>query len=131
MYDAVYGWLGRRAAALSASLTFVDDRIEPFVDWHHVRSARIADVSCVLLHYPFNRGFYDKVEEAARTRRYEFQATHEYRAYWAVLADEPELSSRRPTAQRFVDVEQLAALGFVQVSDRFRQWAADHGLRAM
>jgi GT2 family glycosyltransferase len=109
-----------------AALTFVDDRIEIFAAWHHARNARFADITCALLHFPFNRDFYEKSEEAARTYRYGIGASHEYRAYWAVLRDDPKLSLRRPTAQRFRDVQQLVDLGFLQVSDQYRCWMLDH-----
>ena len=82
------------------------------------------------MHYPFNRAFYEKVEEAVRTGRYGIAASHEYRAYWAVLAEDPELSLHRPTAQRYVGVDLLADLEFLQVSDQYRRWVADHPLTA-
>jgi hypothetical protein len=112
-----------------AALTFIDDEIETFVGWHHARRAKFADISCVLLHFPFTRAFYEKAEEAARTHRYGLGASHEYRAYWAVLRDDPKLSLHRPTAQRFRDVDQLDELGFVRVSDQYRRWVADHERR--
>ena len=113
-----------------AAVTFVDDEIETFVGWHHARRARFADISCALLHFPFTRTFYEKAEEAARTHRYGLGASHEYRAYWTVLCDDPKLSLHRPTAQRFRDVQQLVDLGFLQVSDRYRRWVLDHAREA-
>ncbi|MEO8692368.1 MAG: glycosyltransferase family 2 protein [Acidimicrobiales bacterium] len=109
-----------------AALIFVDDEIETFVAWHHVRKARIADISCVLLHYPFNRAFYEKAEEAVRSGRYGLGASHEYRAYWSVLADDLDLSLHRASAQRYVGVDQLVDLGFVHVSAAYREWVTDH-----
>ncbi len=113
-----------------AALTYVDDEIELFVGWHHARNARMADVSCVLLHFPFNRAFAEKAEEAARTGRYGLGASHEYRAYWARLADEPSLSLRRETATRYVDVDQLVDLDFLHTSPAYRQWVDDHARTA-
>ncbi len=107
-------------------LIFLDDEIETFVGWHHVRKAHFADVTAVLLHYPFNRSFYEKAEEAARSGRYGLGASHEYRAYWSVLADHPDLSLHRPTAQTFVDVDQLVQLGFLRVSKPYLDWVAAH-----
>jgi Glycosyl transferase family 2 len=109
-----------------AALTHIDDEIETFVGWHHARRAKFADISCVLLHFPFTRAFYEKAEEAARTHRYGLGASHEYRAYWAVLQDDPKLSLHRPTAQRFRDVDQLVELGFITESEQYRRWVADH-----
>ncbi len=113
-----------------AALTFVDDEIELFVGWHHARNARMADIACVLLHFPFNRAFAAKAEEAARTGRYGLGASHEYRAYWARLADEPSLSLRRETATRYDGVDQLVDLELLHVSPAYRQWVADHSRTA-
>jgi len=43
------------------------------VTWHHVRGARMADISCLLRHYPFVSSFCDKLEDAVRTGRYGFK----------------------------------------------------------
>jgi hypothetical protein len=107
-------------------LVFVDDVIETFVEWHHVRNGRLADTTCVLRHHPFVSTFYAKVEEAARSGRYGAVTSDEYRAYWAVLERAPDLSLRRDTAVRFIGVDQLVALGFLQESEKFRLWVVEH-----
>ncbi|HEY9630746.1 MAG TPA: hypothetical protein V6C84_25905 [Coleofasciculaceae cyanobacterium] len=53
-----------------AALVKMDDQIETFVDWHHVKNARLADISCLLLHYPFLSFFYEKGQEAVEAKRY-------------------------------------------------------------
>ena len=118
---------GSENGLTKAPLIFLDDRIETFVAWHHVRRADFADVTGVIRHYPFNRAFHEKAEEAARSGRYGLGASHEYRAYWAVLADEPELTLRRANARRYEGVDQLLELGFLQASDRYWRWVAAHG----
>jgi len=118
---------GSENGLTKAALTLVDDEIETFVGWHHARRATFADVTGVLRHYPFNRDFHEKAEEAARTGRYGLGASHEYRAYWAVLADDAGLSLCRGPATRYDGVEQLVALDFLQVSDRYRRWVDEHG----
>jgi hypothetical protein len=117
---------GTENGLTKAPLIFVDDAIEIFVDWHHVRHARIADITGVLLHYPFTASFYAKVEEAARTGRYGPVTSDEYRAYWAALADQPQLSLYRETAKRYVSVEDLVAEGFLQCTEEYRQWVMAH-----
>jgi hypothetical protein len=117
---------GSENSLTKAPLIFYDGEIETFVSWHHVRNARLADITALLLHYPFNRTFYEKAEEAARSGRYGIGASHEYRAYWSVLADDPNLSLHLPTAQEFVDIDQLVDLGFLLVSRPYQDWVAAH-----
>lgn len=109
-----------------AALIKPDDGMQTFVDWHHVLHASFADVTCVLLHYPFVPTFAAKAEEAARTGRYGLGASHEYRAYWSVLEDRPLLGLYGPSSRRLHDVDQLVDEGFLQVSDRYRRWVEGH-----
>jgi hypothetical protein len=109
-----------------APLVFVDDHIETFVEWHHVRHGTIADITGVLMHYPFTASFYAKVEEAARTGRYGPLTSDEYRSYWRTLVNDPLLSLHRPTAQRYRSADDLVAAGFLECSRDYRQWVAAH-----
>jgi hypothetical protein len=34
-------------------LVFMDGKVKPFITWHHPKGARMADISCLLMHYPF------------------------------------------------------------------------------
>jgi glycosyltransferase involved in cell wall biosynthesis len=120
---------GSENALTKAAVVFVDDRIDTFVDWHHARRATFADITCVLRHYPFAPTFAEKAEEAARTSRYGRGASHEYRAYWAVVSDAPDLRLHRPTAQRFEGVQQLLDMGFLQASERYWRWVDERGTR--
>ena len=43
-----------------AALTRPDGRFATFVDWHHT-TPRVADVTALLVHYPFANGFHEKV----------------------------------------------------------------------
>jgi hypothetical protein len=117
---------GTDNALTKAPLIRCDDRIEPFVDWHHARQATFADVSCVLLHYPFAPKFAAKAEEAARTGRYGIGASHEYRAYWALVRQQPELCLYSETAERFENVQQLVDTGFVLASECYLRWVDEH-----
>ena len=118
---------GSENALTKAALIYVDDRIETFVSWHHVRNASFADVTGVLLHYPFSPTFAAKAAEAVRTSRYGIAASHEYRAYWSVMAQEPDVRLHRATAQRFTGVGQLVEQGFLQASDRYWRWVDEQG----
>ncbi len=105
-----------------AALVKMDGRVRPFVDWHQAEGAIVADVSAVLLHFPFVSSFVEKAREAARTGRYGRTTTGEYVAYAAALERDPQLSLMRPTAVRFSGLEPLVAEGFLVASDRYREW---------
>lgn len=103
-------------------LVLMDGNVRPFITWHHALGARMADISCLLFHYPFLGGFRRKVEEAARTGRYGFRVTDEYAAYKRGLDRYPELSLRTDTAQRFSGLERLIEDGFLIVSRPYLDW---------
>jgi hypothetical protein len=105
-----------------AAMVLMNGRVKPFVEWHHVTGARVADVSGVLLHYPFVSAFFEKVHDAVRTGRYGRTTTAEYEAYAAALARDPGLTFMRPTARRFEGLEPLIAEGFLTASQRYQQW---------
>jgi len=113
---------GTNNGLTKAALVKMDGRVKPFVTWHHATGALVADVSCVLLHYPFVSTFAEKVQEAVRTRRYDPTTSDEYDAYADALARDPRLSLMRPSARRFTGLEPLIAGGFLVVSDEYRRW---------
>jgi len=130
-YDGVkMHWGGIRKTAFGSNngltkspLVFVDRRIRLFEDWHHARNAYIADFTCVLLHYPFTSSFYDKVSDAAATKRYGYLTSGEYDLYWARLSREPGLTLRLNTARRYAGVESLIDEGFLVASSDYLDWA--------
>src|SRR5262249_23715552 len=73
-------------------LVLMDGKVKPFITWHHARGARMADISCVLRHYPFVSSFAAKVDDAVRTGRYGFKVNDEYKAYAKTLRDRKRLS---------------------------------------
>ena len=109
-----------------ASLILMDGSVKPFLTWHHVRGAWLADISCVLLHYPFVSSFCAKVQEAVETGRYGMTTTDEYRAYARELGRHPRLRMKLDSAQVFTGLEQLIQDGFLVVSEKYRQWVANH-----
>jgi hypothetical protein len=106
-----------------AALVRMDGCVKPFVEWHHAVGGTVADVTCVLKHYPFVGGFVEKVREAVRTSRYGRTTTAEYEAYARALEANPRLTLRRPSAQRFAGLQPLIDSGFLVVSDEYRRWA--------
>lgn len=115
-----------------AALVRADDGVEVFVGWHHTRFARIAELTGVLLHYPFAGGFESKVQDAATTGRYGRSATQEYRQYWQVLQQSPDRALRQATARVWDGLPPLVQDGFLIVPDDYLRWADrldNHGLK--
>ena len=69
---------GTNNGLTKAALVRMDGRVRPFVEWHQATGAVLADISCVLMHYPFVSTFRDKVMDAVRTGRYGRTTTEEY-----------------------------------------------------
>ena len=107
---------GSHNGLTKAPLVFVGRHIQLFKGWRHAQNACIADFTCVLLHYPFTSVFYDKVREAAATRRYGYVTSDEYDLYWARLSREPGLTLRLDTARRYAGVESLIDEDFLVAS---------------
>jgi glycosyltransferase involved in cell wall biosynthesis len=109
-----------------AALTFVDNKIELFVNCHQVHQARIADFTAVLLHYPFVSSFYEKVAEAVKTNRYALSASHEYILYLQRLEQDPNLKLKLNTACELKDINLLVEQDFLVISDDYQCWAKEH-----
>ncbi|MGI2901901.1 glycosyltransferase family 2 protein [Tolypothrix sp. VBCCA 56010] len=116
---------GTNNGLTKAALVFVDSKIHTFVYFHHVKNARIADFTGVLLHYPFTSFFYQKVKEAVETKRYLQSADHEYKMYLEKLQRDPDINIKQDTACKFEDVNYLVKTNFLVVSDDYIQWVKD------
>ncbi len=124
-------WGGIRSAVFGtsngltkAALVFVGRRVRLFKDWHHAVNAYVADFTCVLLHYPFTSSFYNKVKDAAATKRYGPVTSDEYDMYWKRLSQEPGLSLCIGTERRYVSVDSLLDDGFLVASPGYREWVS-------
>lgn len=112
------------------SLFKMDGKLKPFAYWHHARNARIADVSAVLLHFPFVESFYAKVAEAVASGRYGYLTSDEYAAYLNGLERSPALQLKLESAKRLHDVDQLVDEGFLIVSPAYERFAAGRAASA-
>lgn len=108
------------------SLFKMDGYVRPFVGWHHVRNARFADLSCVLLHFPFAGEFDEKIRDALKNHRYDGPFLEHYRAYERELACNPDFDLNISTAQHYVGMDPLIEQEFVYVSNRFKCWVQEH-----
>jgi hypothetical protein len=113
---------GTNNGLTKASLVFVGPRIRLFKDWHHVENGYIANFTCALLHYPFVSSFYDKVRDAAATKRYGYLTSDEYDMYWERLSGESELNFRLETSRRYTSIESLLEEGFLVASPDYLDW---------
>jgi glycosyl transferase family 2 len=109
-----------------SALVLMDGRVKPFITWHHAKGARMADISCLLRHYPFVSSFYAKVKDAVRTGRYGMKVTDEYKMYAKSLNGSAGLNFKLKTAQQFTGVERLIEYEFLIISEKYRQWVDDH-----
>lgn len=112
---------GTHNGLTKAALVRMDDGVTPFNEWHHATGARVADVSCVLRHYPFSATFGEKVIDAVRTGRYGRTTTREYEGYRAALEKDPDLHLKRETARLYGGGDRLIEEGFLVVSDEYRR----------
>jgi glycosyltransferase involved in cell wall biosynthesis len=114
-------WFGTRNGLTKAALVKMDGRVKTFLNWHDTSGARIADITCLLLHFPFANKFHEKVVEAVQSGRYGVVVTDEYIRY------SEGLSHSKPaiplSAQELKSVEQLIAAEFLVVSEEFRAWS--------
>jgi hypothetical protein len=117
---------GSQNGLTKAAMTFIDDKIELCVDWHHVRKARIADFSAVLYHFPFTYNFREKVEEAFKTGRYRSAET-EYGLYWKRMQNEPALKISTAQATLLNHLDDLIDAGFLVISSEYNHYALYHG----
>lgn len=99
----------------------MDGALQPFIQWHHVRNGRFADVSCVLLHFPFVSTFYAKVADAVATGRYGYLTSDEYVRYGARLGQSGDLQLRSETSRAYSSAEALIDAGFLYASPQYRR----------
>jgi hypothetical protein len=107
------------------SLFRMDARIKPFVCWHHALNARLADISCVLLHFPFVNSFYTKVVEAVESGRYGYLTADQYTSYLSGLQKMPKLHLKLESARKLATVDELLESGFLVDSADYRRWVVE------
>ncbi len=121
---------GTNNGLTKAALVLMNGRVKPFVEWHQVTGAAVADVTGVLMHYPFVSSFHKKVDDAVRTGRYGGTTTGEYVGYRKELERNPRLRLKGASARRFMGLEPLIADGFLVVSDEYIRWVRDYTPRS-
>ena len=113
---------GSENCLTKAAVTFVDDEIETFVGWHHVRQA---PVRRHLLRAPALPVQPDVLREGGGGGPHVPIRTRRVARVPRVLggaARRPEALAPPTDRAAVRDVQQLVDLGFLQVSDQYRRW---------
>src|SRR5215211_3146426 len=114
LFDCIPPWLTR------FSLTFSDGKVKPFAgSGHRVDDARVADLTCVYLHYKFlDEHFKKKVAQAVREENYPYNS-RQYKRYLEVLENTPILQVKQESARELRSVNDLVENGFLVVSEEY------------
>src|SRR5215212_5325846 len=114
IFDCVPPWLTRWTP------TFSDGKLKYFTyDAHRVDDARVADLTCVLLHYKFlDEHFHKQVAQAVREENYPYNS-RQYKRYLEVLENSPSLQVKRETAGELRSVNDLVENQFLVVSEEY------------
>jgi hypothetical protein len=114
IFDCVPPWLTRWTP------TFSDGKLKHFTyDAHRVDDARVADLTCVLLHYKFlDEHFHKKVAQAVREENYPYNS-RQYKRYLEVLENTSSLQLKQESARELRSVNDLVENGFLVVSEEY------------
>jgi len=115
---AIFG--DNRTLLTKHPLVFLDGKVKPLhPGTHWVANARIADISCVLFHYKFLDGFFQKqAAQAVREGQYRNNSAR-YKRYLEVLEKNPALQMKREGARELRGVNDLVENGFLVVSEEY------------
>ncbi len=119
---------GMNSLLIKHPLIFLDGTLKPVdLSEHWVGDARLADFTCVLLHYKLLNGLYAAVRREVEVRNYP-NRWGKYDRYLRVLEGSPELEIKAGTARELESTNDLVGtrfmvlsreyMGFVQEEDR-------------
>jgi hypothetical protein len=111
---------GTYSGLTKAALVKMDGKIRTFVGWHHVKNAKVADISCLLKHYTFLSLLYRRAEEL-HEKLPDFHGK-----IWQKLNSNPDLNPKLDTAKRLAASEELIDNNFLVVSEQYLKWVKDH-----
>ena len=98
------------------ALIFLDDTIRPMDgSAHKTSNARIADISCVLLHYKFLENLYEFARQAVRQQNY-MKDSRKHKLWMETLSREPTLQIKSETSRELRSVNDLVHNQFLIVS---------------
>ena len=101
------------------ALVFLDERMRPMDgNAHRVSGAKVADISCVLLHYTFTSNLYEAVRRAVQMENYN-KDSRKHKMYMRTLAEKPSLQIKTETSREFQDVNDLVHNQFLALSSGY------------
>ena len=117
---------GTKAYLTRFALMFSDGRVKPFAgSGHRVDNARVADLTCVYLHYKFlDEHFHKKVASAVREENYPYNSS-QYKKYLEVLEKNPGLLVKGEGARELRSVNDLVENHFLVVSEEYMMLVYD------
>jgi hypothetical protein len=98
---------------------FVPGQVEPFPHVHFVNHARLADVSCVLLHYKLTG---NALQTAVQNREGFVGISQGYSDFINLLTSHPDVRIKKDTAARLRSVNDLLANDFLFMSANYEQY---------
>ena len=103
------------------SLFSIGKRVEPFTHVHFVNNARLADLSCVILHYKLT----SSALSATLQNKERFSTNSKsYGDFIEFLTAKPGYQFRKDTAVKWQSVNDLVKSGFLFSSDAYQEFAA-------
>jgi hypothetical protein len=105
------------------SLFFPDEKMDLFPNVHFVDNARLADVSCVILHYKLTSNALDM----ARQNRDKFPGNGKmYEDFINYFTKHSQPHIAQGTEMRFLKAQDLVDRGFLFMSEEYRSYVRNH-----
>jgi hypothetical protein len=112
---------GNECMLTKHSLFVQGEGLELFPHVHFVNHARLADVSCLMLHYKLTS---EALATALQNRQNFSYFARGYDDFINFILNKPDYPIRQSTAVRFCEAEDLVESGFLFMSATFRKYAA-------
>lgn len=106
-------------------LMFVDQSIIPFTHPHYCANARIADITCVLLHYKFTQGFVARAKRIAEDLESHHVWAKENQLYTEYFSHS-NLDNFAEIAYPYLSVDDLVEKQFLYVSQTYFYYVKQH-----
>lgn len=101
------------------SLFFPGKGLELFPHGHFVNNARLADVSCVMLHYKLTS---NALDTALQNKEGFLGNSKGYRDFIDFIMKNPDYKIKQNTAVKFRSVNELVESGFLYMSEEYREY---------
>ncbi len=86
---------------------------------HMVNNSNIADISAVLYHYKFTKGFFSSVKKAVKNKHH-FLESKEYKAYYSILSKNNKITFKTKNTKKLSNTNQLINK-FLVVSENYKK----------